>query len=65
MRGSTRLASRARFFSAMSKPPRTIKLALRGEAILENPQYNKGTAFTDEERKAFGALHVRGIRPWY
>ncbi|EJD41506.1 hypothetical protein AURDEDRAFT_68655 [Auricularia subglabra TFB-10046 SS5] len=40
----------------MSKPPRTIKLAIRGEAILDHPQYNKGTAFTDEERKEFGLV---------
>lgn len=38
----------------MSKPQKTVKIALRGEALLDNPQYNKGTAFTDEERRAFG-----------
>lgn len=31
-----------------------FRVALRGEAILTNPRFNKGTAFTKEERKAFG-----------
>lgn len=39
-----------------SKHPKTIKLAIRGESVLENPQYNKGTAFTLQERKEFGKL---------
>ncbi|KAI0778995.1 hypothetical protein BD413DRAFT_466623 [Trametes elegans] len=30
------------------------RVALRGEAILTSPRWNKGTAFTIEERKAFG-----------
>ncbi|KAH7339626.1 hypothetical protein B0J17DRAFT_656030 [Rhizoctonia solani] len=29
-------------------------VALRGEALLNNPKWNKGLAFTAEERKAFG-----------
>ncbi|KAI0354780.1 hypothetical protein OH77DRAFT_1504772 [Trametes cingulata] len=30
------------------------RVALRGEAILTSPRWNKGTAFTIDERKAFG-----------
>ena len=30
------------------------RVALRGDAILTSPRWNKGTAFTLEERKAFG-----------
>ncbi|KAI9067187.1 hypothetical protein FKP32DRAFT_1701868 [Trametes sanguinea] len=32
----------------------TQRVALRGEAILTSPRWNKGTAFTLDERKAFG-----------
>jgi len=39
------------------KEPKTIKLALHGNAILENAQYSKGTAFTVEERAQFGAFN--------
>ncbi|KAJ3993652.1 hypothetical protein F5050DRAFT_1844747, partial [Lentinula boryana] len=31
-----------------------LRVALRGEAILTQPRFNKGTAFTAAERKAFG-----------
>ena len=30
------------------------RVALRGEAVLTSPRWNKGTAFTIAERKAFG-----------
>ncbi|KZV85389.1 hypothetical protein EXIGLDRAFT_726152 [Exidia glandulosa HHB12029] len=40
----------------MTKTPRTLKLALRGEALLEHPQYNKGTAFSARERNEFGLV---------
>lgn len=30
-----------------------FKVALQGESLLANPRWNKGTAFTDEERHAF------------
>lgn len=39
------------------KPPHlipTLKVALRGQTILGSPRFNKGTAFTSNERKAFG-----------
>ncbi|KAF8832854.1 hypothetical protein HHX47_DHR1001898 [Lentinula edodes] len=31
-----------------------FRVALRGEALLAHPRFNKGTAFTASERKAFG-----------
>ncbi|KAJ3782721.1 hypothetical protein GGU10DRAFT_407275 [Lentinula aff. detonsa] len=34
--------------------PPILRVALRGEAILTQPRFNKGTAFTAAERKAFG-----------
>ena len=34
----------------------TYRVSLKGESILEHPRWNKGTAFTDEERKAFGLV---------
>lgn len=37
----------------MSSTPQ-IRVALRGEAILNHPRFNKGTAFTRAERTAFG-----------
>ncbi|KAI0684678.1 hypothetical protein BC835DRAFT_1388565 [Cytidiella melzeri] len=33
---------------------KALRLALRGDSLLTHPHYNKGTAFTDKERKAFG-----------
>jgi malate dehydrogenase (oxaloacetate-decarboxylating) len=33
---------------------RIFRVALRGDAILNNPHWNKGTAFTSNERKQFG-----------
>ncbi|KAJ4470847.1 hypothetical protein J3R30DRAFT_3300141 [Lentinula aciculospora] len=36
----------------MSQPQ--FRVALRGEAILTHPRFNKGTAFTTAERQAFG-----------
>jgi malate dehydrogenase (oxaloacetate-decarboxylating) len=38
--------------SANANP--VFRLALRGDAILSKPRWNKGTAFTLAERKAFG-----------
>ncbi|KAJ6609338.1 hypothetical protein B0H10DRAFT_2064422 [Mycena sp. CBHHK59/15] len=36
-------------------PPHTVfRVALRGDELLSNPRFNKGTAFTVAERKAFG-----------
>lgn len=39
----------------------SIKVALRGEAILNTPRFNKGTAFTAKERDIFG---LRGRLPY-
>ncbi|KAI0701246.1 hypothetical protein C8T65DRAFT_656552 [Cerioporus squamosus] len=33
---------------------RVLRVALRGDSILTHPRFNKGTAFTPSERKAFG-----------
>ncbi|KAI0829049.1 hypothetical protein BC628DRAFT_1315766 [Trametes gibbosa] len=33
---------------------RVVRVALRGDSILTHPRFNKGTAFTHSERKAFG-----------
>ncbi|OCF38112.1 malate dehydrogenase (oxaloacetate-decarboxylating) [Kwoniella heveanensis BCC8398] len=38
-----------------------IKVSLRGPAILNNPRFNKGSAFTREERDQFG---LRGRLPY-
>ncbi|KAH7101807.1 hypothetical protein BKA62DRAFT_702362 [Auriculariales sp. MPI-PUGE-AT-0066] len=38
------------------KEPKTIKLAIRGSALLERPEYSKGSAFTKEERDQFGLV---------
>ena len=35
---------------------RIVRVALRGDAILTNPHWNKGTAFTINERKQFGLI---------
>ncbi|KAH9854420.1 hypothetical protein C2E23DRAFT_726376 [Lenzites betulinus] len=33
---------------------RVVRVALRGDSMLTHPRFNKGTAFTHSERKAFG-----------
>ncbi|KAJ3715861.1 hypothetical protein C8R42DRAFT_680589 [Lentinula raphanica] len=38
----------------MSTP--IFRVALRGEALLTHPRFNKGTAFTEKERHAFGLI---------
>ncbi len=45
----------------MSTAPKPVKVALRGGAILNNPRFNKGTAFSRNERDEFG---VRGRLPY-
>jgi malate dehydrogenase (oxaloacetate-decarboxylating) len=42
-------------------PDQAIKLSLKGPALLNNPSWNKGSAFTHEERKEFG---LRGRLPY-
>jgi malate dehydrogenase (oxaloacetate-decarboxylating) len=36
--------------------PTTTRVALRCRALLSNPRFNKGTAFTEAERHAFGLV---------
>jgi hypothetical protein len=45
--------------SRMSGEP--VKLSLKGPGLLNNPTWNKGSAFTHEERKEFG---LRGRLPY-
>src|SRR4051812_47373832 len=40
--------------------PETLAVPLRGQALLQHPMYNKGTAFTREERAALG---LEGLLP--
>ncbi|KAH9082251.1 hypothetical protein EDB83DRAFT_2337249 [Lactarius deliciosus] len=40
----------------MTSDMATVRVALRGNAILNDPHWNKGTAFTEEERKQFGLI---------
>lgn len=40
----------------MSSEIPKFRIALRGEALLNNPRFNKGSAFTIPERKAFGLI---------
>jgi hypothetical protein len=47
--------------SSMPEENSVYRVALRGAEILTSPKWNKGTAFTPEERKAFG---LRGRLPY-
>lgn len=38
----------------VATPCTTFRVALRGEALLTNPRFNKGTAFSLKERREFG-----------
>lgn len=38
-----------------------LRVPLRGSAVLNDPRYNKGTAFTQAERDEFG---LRGLLPF-
>ena len=40
----------------MQKNQPTMKTPLRGREVLDNPNLNKGTAFTDEEREQLGLV---------
>ncbi|TFK56407.1 hypothetical protein OE88DRAFT_1669769 [Heliocybe sulcata] len=40
--------------STAAKAKQIFRVRLRGDAIMNSPRWNKGTAFTLEERKAFG-----------
>lgn len=38
------------------RAPAVLEVALKGYALLDNPMLNKGSAFTEEERREFGLL---------
>ena len=44
----------------MARPRAQLPSTLRGAALLHDPRYSKGTAFTEAERDAFG---LRGLLP--
>lgn len=44
-----------------SMSSRSVSLSLRGPALLNNPTWNKGSAFTRKEREDFG---LRGRLPY-
>jgi hypothetical protein len=48
-------------YSSPRMPGEPVKLSLKGPALLNNPTWNKGSAFTHEERKEFG---LRGRLPY-
>ena len=48
-------------FPGMSFAGGTTKIALRGGALLNSPRFNKGSAFTRNERAHFG---LRGRLPY-
>lgn len=41
---------------AKQKVEQIFRVALRGEAIMHSPRWNKGSAFTHDERRAFGLV---------
>lgn len=41
---------------AKQKVEQLFRVALRGEAIMHSPRWNKGSAFTHDERRAFGLV---------
>lgn len=54
---ASRLLARRLFSSTtMSSSPTTRRVALRGDFILDEPEFNKGTAFSKEERQQFGLV---------
>jgi malate dehydrogenase (oxaloacetate-decarboxylating) len=38
--------------------PTTVELSITGQALLDTPLLNKGSAFTEDERRAFGLLGI-------
>ena len=59
-RGALDTLSAAQTDSERRADPQPVETTLSGAALLNNPRYNKGSAFPDEERTTF---HLHGLLP--
>ncbi|KAJ7459054.1 hypothetical protein B0H11DRAFT_177364 [Mycena galericulata] len=54
LKRTSRLLSPSRVYTMSTDGQTIFRVALRGDELLNNPRFNKGTAFTIAERKTFG-----------